>query len=551
MVDNRRQIFGQVFTPPALAELTLSVAGVSAGMRVLDPACGDGEFLARANSRGAQAVGFEIDPEIARLARARVPEATVRCADFTARSALPRFDAVVGNPPYVRGHRVSEAMRQNLATTLAKDFPGAPAKVLARVCRGDLAAGFFARALAAVRPGGTVALVVSSALLDADYAAALWTLCARVGRIEAIIDAPRERWFAGAAVNAVVMVARRVTGDDDVAIARLSVPTRRAATVVTGIDTLAQVADIRTAPARFPARWGALVRAPAVWLQLERAAAGALCPLGDIAEVRRGLTTGANDLFYVSQKEAARLAIEAEALVPVLRAPRSGAAAIRVDAGALTDMAIVCPSARARAGAFPRAAAYFAGHAQRAQAPTLRNRDPWWAMTGRPARVFLTKAYAQRFVQRLAESPMVCDQRFYAVWPRANGDSDEAEILAAILNSTFTSLAIESVGRASMGEGALEISVGDAAALPVIDPRRLSRRDRDKILGALRALWQRPIGPLVAEAEKTDRTALDLAVARAHPDLGQLLGEAREALVAHVSARHARATAHRADADKR
>ncbi|HTM21806.1 MAG TPA: N-6 DNA methylase, partial [Kofleriaceae bacterium] len=285
MRDERRLELGQWFTPAPVAELALALASPAPGARVLDPACGDGAFLAAARRRGLSAAslhGVEIDPQAAAACAAAVPGAQVRCADlFDVTEAAP-FDVVVGNPPYVRQERLGPGAKQRMRARLAGDWPEAEAADLDRlVGRGDLAAAVILRALRLTRPGGRVALVVSSALIDADYAAPLWRLVARAGRVLAIVDAPAERWFADAAVNAVIVVIERGAGpstsralrarppkasedEREVMVCRLRVATEVAAGRVCGVEGLAAVGEVRRT-AEGPAGWAAALRAGPAW----------------------------------------------------------------------------------------------------------------------------------------------------------------------------------------------------------------------------------------------------------------------------------------------
>ena len=77
-------------------------------------------------------------------------------------------------------------------------------------------------------------------------------------------------------------------------------------------------------------------------------------PLGELAVVRRGLTTGANAFFYLTRDQAARRGVERELLVPALRSPRE-VSSIGVDVNLLRTQAFVCPAARA--GSLPDGAA--------------------------------------------------------------------------------------------------------------------------------------------------------------------------------------------------
>ena len=170
----RRLALGQWFTPPAVADLALSLAlprgAGAAGLRLVDPACGDGAFLACAQARGLGSgaggalCGVELDAATADVARARAPGAQVHQGDLFGldpEALGAPFDVVVGNPPYVRQERLTRAQKLRVRDRLGRDFPALPAAALERVLgRGDLAAACVLRALRLARPGGRVALVV-------------------------------------------------------------------------------------------------------------------------------------------------------------------------------------------------------------------------------------------------------------------------------------------------------------------------------------------------------------------------------------------------------
>ena len=538
MQPARRLELGQWFTPPAVADLALALAGCPAGARVLDPSCGDGVFLARARAAGvpaAQLAGVELDPAAAAAARAALPGVAIDVGDlFDLEPDRLGFDRVVGNPPWVRQERIAPRQKERVRRRLAADWPELPATEIERlVGRGDLAVAVLARALRLCRAGGRVAMVVSSALLDAGYARPLWRLVERVGHLVAVVEAPGERWFADAAVNAAILLLEKRPVARPAAIARLRVPTSEAAHRVRALGDLAAVADVRQVAAGEPERWAAALRAPAAWFELEARAGRRLVPLGQVAEVWRGVTSGANDVFYLPRARAAELGLEPALLAPLLRSPRqAGGETIAIDPDALDTVALLAPADPRALARFPRARRYVEAHATAAARPTLRARRSWWALPARPARLFLTKAYAARFVQRLAPVPVVADQRLYALEPRA-----PLLPLAAVLNSTFTALALEALGRASLGEGALEWTVGDAARLPILDPRHLG----PAAAAALAALATRPIGPADEERSRPDRARLDRAVAADLADLDDLLPAIHDALCASVSRRASRA----------
>jgi predicted RNA methylase len=543
---SERHRLGQWFTPEPVVDLALALAGaLPAGARILDPACGDGAFLAGVarHHPTAHRLGVEVDPAAAEAAANRAPGAEIVVDDLFApgiAGRLGRIDAVVGNPPWVRADRMHAAQRVRIGEALAA-WPATASDRAALVARADLAAACLLRGLSLLAPGGRLALVLSTALLDADYAAPLWRAAMAVARPVLVLAAPAERWFAEAAVNAMIVVLERHVGDvrvpddvpDVVTVARLTVPTAEAAARI-GRDGLAAVAEVRSAPAADPARWAAALRAPAAWFRVVEAAGDALVPLSALAEIRRGVTSGANDVFYLKRAQAAELGLEAAALAPLVRSPYNGSPApIAIDPVTTPLVALALPP-RADLAAMPRVAAWIARHAPAATRPSLAGREPWWSLPVRPARLFLAKAYGPRFVQRLAPVPVIGDQRVYAVEPRPGVG---LEVLAAVLNATWTALALEALGRASMGHGALEWTVADAQQLPVLDVRRATPAQAAALVAALAAMMEREIEHVALERARADRRALDLAAAGLAPGLEEQLDAVWTELLAAVRLR--------------
>ncbi len=513
-VTAERRVLGQFFTPPPVARLALAaVSPLPSHARVLDPMCGDGAFLAAARAAGAtDLTGVELDGEMAALAR-RVPSARVVVADALAprlpeAERLGTFDLVVGNPPYIRAGHIDAALRRERADAIADDWPALPRDLVDTIARhADLSATCLLRALRFVRPGGTLALVVSTALLDADGAGALWTAIERLADVRALVIAPAERWFPDAAVNPMLLVATRrdSTAPSTPRLLRLRTTTEIAAQRV-GLDAIAEVSEQRRAPDGDATRWGSLLRAPAAWFDFRAAAGDALVPLRELAEVRRGLTTGANHVFYLRRELAKAERLERKFLAPVVRSPFNGAPApIAIAPDESPLVAIALPPDH-KLSKTPRIASWLARHEAAALATSARRRDPWWSLPANPARLFLAKAYGPRFVQRLADVPMLADQRVYALTPR---DGVDLLSLAAVLNALPTALALESLGRGSMGYGVVEWTVHDAMELPVLDVRRATDARRADLASALAVMSRRPVEHVRLERGRPDRAALD------------------------------------------
>ena len=170
--ERARKMRGAWFTPTHLvdtvvaavidAEFVRSRALGGRALRILDPACGDGRFLAAAidavRALGAEATGLGVDiDESTAHAAATSTAATVVCADaLTSRWLAEQagtFDLVIGNPPY---------LSQLAATTSrggASRRGGGP--------YADVAVEFVALAADLVDPdGGRVAFVLPQSILS-------------------------------------------------------------------------------------------------------------------------------------------------------------------------------------------------------------------------------------------------------------------------------------------------------------------------------------------------------------------------------------------------
>ncbi len=191
---------GQYFTPRPLVELVTELAGVRAGDRVLDPTCGSGGFLVAAGTRGADAEGIEVDPDLAALARLNValhganPRAVTR-ADFFASEPEQAYDVVLANPPFSVSITDPAVLSRH---NVGKD----------RVSSDVL---FLRAAMRWVRPGGRIATIVPWSVVSSPGLAAvreeLDAHCVR----EAVVSLPEGVFspFGGTYTRAAILVLRR------------------------------------------------------------------------------------------------------------------------------------------------------------------------------------------------------------------------------------------------------------------------------------------------------------------------------------------------------
>src|SRR5579871_3510912 len=114
-----RKARGAFFTPPDLASYVAGWAVRYEHAAILEPSCGEAAFLVAAGDRLAalraasgaliaesRLVGVELHEasavHAAAVAAERGHDIEVTVGDFLATEPTPTFDAVIGNPPYVR-----------------------------------------------------------------------------------------------------------------------------------------------------------------------------------------------------------------------------------------------------------------------------------------------------------------------------------------------------------------------------------------------------------------------------------------------------------------
>src|SRR5262245_37140904 len=220
-----RRATGIYYTPPEIVRLILDLAleGLDASKppRLLDPACGAGEFLVDAFHRlrskyGPKAArksifGTDIDATAIATAQSRLkvldrdfPAQNVRAGDaldFRSIGAAS-FDVIVGNPPYVNIRQLAKKISRDQIDALRRRY---------RTARGnfDLYVLFIERAIELLRPGGRCALIVPNKWATLDYARPCRELLLEQTTIERIIDLSSARPFADASVYPHVLVFKK------------------------------------------------------------------------------------------------------------------------------------------------------------------------------------------------------------------------------------------------------------------------------------------------------------------------------------------------------
>jgi len=180
-ISEKKQ-YGVFYTPKRVADILCGWAIQTASDRVLEPSFGGCDFLGASLSRFREIgvtdntaperiYGCDIDENAFKFLREIIPNANghFRKADFLALtlSSFPPvengFDVVVGNPPYVSHHNMTESQKTTAVQALKAQemFLGG---------RASLWAYFVLHSTSFLKSGGRMAWVLPSSFLYADYA---------------------------------------------------------------------------------------------------------------------------------------------------------------------------------------------------------------------------------------------------------------------------------------------------------------------------------------------------------------------------------------------
>lgn len=575
--DDRRSERGEFYTPPALCDLVSRLTIRESDDTVLDPACGAGSFLLSASDRkralateqpGApgqrveQVAGIDIDELAARLSAVALALGTgesnpddvaVRVDDFfDVDPPAEGYDAVVGNPPYVRGRSLDldykDAVRAHLPTV--------DAEWLTR--KMDLYGYFLTHATSFLREGGRLGFVLSDRWLDTQYGTDLQRFVREHYRIEAVVRF-RQQAFDDALVGSTIVVLQRederAAREDNVVSfvdVRDDLTVDETVSLVEADEDPGQLAvtdeyrrvTIRQRRLGDIAKWNGLFIAPPIYFDL---LAAETVELRDRADLHTGLESGANDFFYRRRAAIEDLGLEAH-FSPLVRASgqidaiRFGGDADGADWGVFDVSGLVAdaldaderfgnsPAEQAKGWLAARGYDDVLDYVERGESEghhvgsrRCQRRDVWFAIDDldryRPP--LAIPLFCWRLGRVVAnEAGGVVDRQFHSVVPH---DGVDERVLCGILNARSTWLAREIDGRHAGGEGMtrLQLVKYEAGGLAIPDPNALSTAERDRIVAALDDLYEREatlraegVTDPATQLERTEdeRDALDRAV---------------------------------------
>jgi type I restriction-modification system DNA methylase subunit len=613
----RRREMGEYYTPPAITDLITRLTVTDASDTVIDPACGSGGFLVSAYHRirdqlpepeGShdrilhQLSGVEINRFPAHLTAINLAiqdlssytdDVDIEINDFfnvTQNQRFGRvvagasgkewenedelteqiggFDAVVANPPYIRQENIEnkDHVRDHL------DSREIDAEYISR--RSDIYVYFLTHGTEFLAEDGDLGFIISDRWLDTQYGEDMQQFILQNYEVRAIIKFDRQV-FDDALVGSSVVILKRQTQKEarDENIAKfLQLREELSVDEIADIierdvesDKMVSNESYRLVTQKQHTlsnenKWNLFFMAPPVYFELRTEEN--VVQVDEVADVSRGITSGANPFFYRRTEEFRDLGIE-EYTTNLLKATGQ-IEKIRFDEENADEWAVFDVHELVREALDESDNDFGSSDIQRVKTwlrenghdelveyiewgedqgyddrRSFQDKDIWFDLGDVPIAPILNTRFTWREHRMVwNEAGAIADQQFYMI--QSDKEVDDL-VLCGILNSRVSALTNELLGRRAGGEGMtrLQKTIYETEMLPIPDPREMSNEEKEEIRNAIQALMDREdeLGEDASiEAKENELDDLDRAVLRTM-GLEDRLSELKQAVTGLVESR--------------
>ncbi|MEM3384542.1 MAG: N-6 DNA methylase, partial [Nitrososphaeria archaeon] len=519
---------------------------------------------------------------------------------------FPLVDAFVGNPPYTRQEEMEDYI-PGYKDTLSKIVEREWKLRLGKRC--SIYIYFMLHGLKFLKEEGRLGYITSNSWLDVDYGKYLQEILLKNTKIIAIIESKVERWFEDADVNTAITIVEKCSNETErnsnlVKFVQLKkkleeiIPTTNENERWKALDELVEKIEetnsyyederLRIYPklqqelwnegyneeeqAYEGSKWGKYVRAPEIFFKILEKGKGLFVPLKEIAEVRFGIKTGANEFFYLTEEQIQKLGIEREFWMHPVKhdewfkirehIPKEDfwidkggkyfkssqyAGIHKIDDVLIDENVIWIPNYLIKSPkecksiiVDPKALKYRVlmihkdkkdlkgtnvlkyieeGEGQGYhKKSTCASRQKWYELTEVSGNLACMMSLSDRFVFWYNNLNSFLDARLYGITFKKNVDDF---VLCAVLNSTLSIFFVELFGRVNLGEGALDVKVYEYAQIPIVNLFAINSYKLKRLRESFLKLSKRSIDSIFKELGtnspqdvsldkvKTDRITLD------------------------------------------
>jgi len=484
---------------------------------------------------------------------------------------IPDFDAAFGNFPFIRQELIEKAKPGNKAAlerVIGEDWRAEYPELFKKgqslnlSGQADIYAYLFFHTARFLKPDGRMGFITSNSWLDVAYGFELQKFFLKKFKLVAVLESRCEPWFEEAAVNTIVTVLERCDdkesrANNQVKFVKIKKPLKdlipwdmqtewdqRWAGLNRIVNTV-ELADQKAKPLASnikcyeddnfrirllsqkdllseleqtgeTVKWGKYLRAPDVYFEILEKCQDKLVPLKEIADVRRGFTTGINEFFYLDDEKIKQWKIEKEFLVPIFKSPTEFEE-ISVDPRKLELKAFFCKRSKSELQKSGMLGAL--GYIKWAEKqknkdgifypdiPSVLGRKYWYSIDIVDDEIVWPSTQREKLRNFYNKNRCMIDKVMYGISPK----DGHSKTLLALLNSSLIFLWVEVNPSLLLAPGGIFTTVDDVAKMLVPFIKNSSKFD-SYISKPLDSLINKKIKSIFEEIKMEDRRELDSLV---------------------------------------
>lgn len=396
--EDDRHTLGQYFTRSEVVDLIVGASITDSNVNILDPSCGAGTFLVRSHSRlkylnknegtesylsrlwGVDIAKFPAHLTTINLAIKNMPNVDnyprVKCDDFfrvlsdsrvsdifnfkglddsVVQRKIPKFDAVITNPPYTSQLEMDERYKKNIQKMIKSETDVLLNK------QSSIYSYFFLHGSKFLNEGGILGFITSNSWLDVKYGKELQEYFLKNFKIKAIVESQVEKWFNDASVITSIIILEKCQNEELrnnnlIKFVQIEKKLPDVISYFSSSDNFEILEDsekwssidkfwdfIFSSNSKYTkddsvglkiftltqkelwdegydltkgsyegSKWGKYIRAPEIFYKVLEKCEDKLIPLKKLATAHRGITTNSNPFFYLEDETIKRKKIEKE-----------------------------------------------------------------------------------------------------------------------------------------------------------------------------------------------------------------------------------------------
>lgn len=466
---------GQFWTPDWVTEAMVEYVFKNKGGRLFDPAVGAGAFfraakvIAKEKGIPYSLAGMDIDAkalgESIQYGLSPDDIKDVKIGDFLFQPLPNKLSAIVANPPYIRHHRISLATKEKLKR-LSMESTGT---ILDG--RAGLHVYFLIRALTLLENDGRLAFIMPADTCEGKFANDLWRWVCKNFCLDAVITfSPEASPFPNVDTNPIIFFISKNNPKDKFIWARC--------------------AESKTETFKLWVRSGFAVAENTIKSVMRDLAEGLETGfsrppttgktgkylLGDFIQVVRGVATGANDFFFLTDEQVHQLEIPEKYFVRAIGRTRD------VSTEEITQETLDILRKKGRPTLllslngesfedYPQKLKQYLLEGEKSglhQRPLISQRKPWYKTETRVVPPFLFAYLGRRNVRFIRNTAKVIPLTgFLCIYPK-HEEKEFQENLWKILNHPDTISNLALIGK-SYGDGAVKVEPRALERLPIPD----------------------------------------------------------------------------------